>query len=814
MAAEAAQGFAARYPGLSSVEAEQRAQAAGTNRFESEATRSYARIFIDNAFPAANVALMAVAFVLIVLGLFIDAFFTGALVLGNIVVGVFQESRAKRQLDRIAVLARSKARVIRDGREHEIDPDDIVQDDIVVIRPGDQVQADGKVLAEDRCSIDESLLTGESDLVRKREGDDVYSGSFCMSGQAVYCCERIGGESFANRITATARAFHVMRTPLQREVGYVMWGMALVVTLISFEVIASFHSIYGRLPLVETTRAAAVIVALVPQGLWVMVTVTYAIAIVRLAPLGTLVQRHNAIESMSHVDLLCLDKTGTITTNALTLEAVHALGIEEAELRRLLGVYCASATISNRTNDAIKASIDAHPVAVIDEVHFDPVRKWSALVVDTPGMQGMYILGAPEVLLGHASSPESDHLLSSWSRRGLRVLLFASRPGLGAVAYRGDEPKLPDDLTLLGFAMLRDQLRTAARETIAEFASAGIVLKIISGDNQETVAALAREAGVPGADHAVSGLDLDADPERLAAAAVDATVFGRIAPAQKASIVEALQRAGHHVAMIGDGVNDVPALKRAHVAISVRSASPVTRSVADIILLDDSFSALPRAFIEGRRIRSGMEAVIRLILTRTFAVALIIVGTAMASSEFPVSPRHTAILSTLTVGIPALFIAAWARPRLTSRYLVPASAPFVVPASILMAAMSVVAYEVALRTVDLPTARTVVTAAGVFAGGLLIPFVDDPPDRWMRLRGLLQPRRTAVLGASTIVLFVIAMLLAPLRHFYELEPIGFEMWLIVIAAVGCWTLCLGTVWRLMARYVPPSGRRGESERLA
>lgn len=813
MAAQTAERFAARFSGLSSVEADQRARAAGTNRFESEATRSYVRIFIDNAFPAANVALMAIAAVLVALGLFIDAFFTAGLVLGNIVVGVFQESRAKRQLDRIAVLARSKARVIRDGQEQALDPDDIVQGDIVVIGPGEQVQADGKVLAEERCSIDESLLTGESDLVRKRLGDDVYSGSFCMSGQAICRCEHIGRESFANRIAATARAFRVVRTPLQREVGYVMWGMAAVVALISVEVIASFHNIYGRVPLVETTRAAAVIVALVPQGLWVMVTVTYALAIVRLSPLGTLVQRHNAIESMSHVDVLCLDKTGTITTNALTLEAVHPLGIDESELRRLLGIYCASATISNRTNDAIRQSIRAEPVPNIDEVHFDSFRKWSALVLHTDGMRGMYVLGAPEVLLAHATSLDSENLLSSWSQRGLRVLLFAWQPNVSTVAYHGDEPELPEDLTPLGFAILRDQLRTGARETIAEFANAGIALKIISGDNPETVAALAREAGVAGADHAVSGLDLDVSPERLATVAADATVFGRIAPAQKANIVDALQRRGHYVAMIGDGVNDVPALKRSHVAISLRSASPVTRSIADIILLDDSFSALPRAFIEGRRIRAGMEAVIRLFLARTFAVALVIVGTGLLSSAFPLSPRHTAILSTLTVGIPALFIAAWARPRFTSRYLVLASAPFVVPASILMGVMGIVVYKIALRLDDLHTARTVLTAAGVLAGGLLIPFVDDAPDGWMRLHGLLHPPRTLILAASTIALFVIAILFEPLRRFYELEPLSLKLWLIIVVAVASWTLCLAATWRLMARSIPSFAQRNTPERL-
>jgi cation-transporting ATPase E len=275
--------------------------------------------------------------------------------------------------------------------------------------------------------------------------------------------------------------------------------------------------------------------------------------------------------------------------------------------------------------------------------------------------------------------------------------------------------------------------------------------------------------------------------------------------------VEALQRRGHYVAMIGDGVNDVPALKRAQVAISVRSASPVTRSIADIILLDDSFSALPRAFIEGRRIRSGMEAVIRLFLTRTFAVALLIVCTALMASAFPLSPRHTAILSTLTVGMPGLFIAAWAPPRFTSRHLLRASAPFVAPAAILMGAMGIAVYEIALRLDDVATARTVVTAAGVLAGGLLIPFVDDAPDRWMRLRGLLQPARTLILAAATVALFLIAIGSGPLRRFYELEPLSLTLWLITVAAVACWTVCLAVTWRLMVRHLPALAQTSSPE---
>jgi cation-transporting P-type ATPase E len=634
-----AESLAARLPGLSTPEALERAATLGTNRFDTRGTRSYLRILLDHALPAANVALFTVAMFLLALGLYIDAFLTSALVIGNVTVGVFQEVRAKRQLDRIVLLARERANVVRDGTEQRLDPDEIVEGDVVIVRPGDQVPADGTILQEENCSVDESLLTGESDLVRKAPGDLVYSGSFCMTGYAAYHCERIGGEGLGNRIAARAKESRVIRTPLQREVGYVLWGVAIVVALLSVEVVRTFYEMYGRVPLIETTRAAAVIVALIPQGLWVMVTVTYAMAIVRMSPLGTLVQRLNAVESMSHVDVLCLDKTGTITTNVLTVEQLHPLAADEEPLRSTLGAFCSSVSITNRSTEAVATAFGEPARPVREEVQFDSARKWSALAFDDA--PGVYVLGAPEVLTPHLDGDAAPaDLVGSWSERGLRVLLFAHAPDATTVWSPAGEPQLPASLVPLGYVILRDELRPGARDVIARFFDAGINVKIISGDHPLTVAALAREAGIPHAERAVAGADLPMDDdEALARVVEDTVVFGRVVPDQKERIIEALQRRGHYVAMIGDGVNDVPAMKRAHVSIAVRAGSPVTRGIADMILLDDSFASLPSAFSEGRRIRAGMEMIIRIFLVRTVSVALMILGTALLTSEFPFTPR-------------------------------------------------------------------------------------------------------------------------------------------------------------------------------
>jgi cation-transporting P-type ATPase E len=337
--------------------------------------------------------------------------------------------------------------------------------------------------------------------------------------------------------------------------------------------------------------------------------------------------------------VLCLDKTGTITTNVLTVEQLHPLAADEEALRSTLGAFCSSVSITNRSTEAVATAFGEPARPVREEVQFDSARKWSALAFDDA--PGVYVLGAPEVLTPHLDGDAAPaDLVGSWSERGLRVLLFAHAPDATTVWSPAGEPQLPASLVPLGYVILRDELRPGARDVIARFFDAGINVKIISGDHPLTVAALAREAGIPHAERAVAGADLPMDDdEALARVVEDTVVFGRVVPDQKERIIEALQRRGHYVAMIGDGVNDVPAMKRAHVSIAVRAGSPVTRGIADMILLDDSFASLPSAFSEGRRIRAGMEMIIRIFLVRTVSVALMILGTALLTSEFPFTPR-------------------------------------------------------------------------------------------------------------------------------------------------------------------------------
>ncbi len=766
-------------------------------RFES--SRTYSRILFDNAVSPVNVTLFAISIILIALGLFGDAVLTAGLVLGNVVVGVVQEGRAKRQLDKIALLTRPQSTVVRDGREQIINPAELVLGDLLIVRPGDQIQVDGGVLSEEGFSVDEALLTGESDLVRKHAGDFVYSGTFCMTGSAVFEAEKVGAARVAQQITAKARSFKNVRTPRQREVGVVIWAMAVFVAVLSLEVVNSFRGIYGGLPLVESTRAAAVIVALVPQGLWFMITVTYAMAIVRMARSGALIQRMNAVESISHVDVLCLDKTGTLTTNQLKLESIHPLTTDADDLRRRLGQYAASASFSNRTNAAIQEACGGTPLTAVEEVTFDSARKWSALVFDGGAMDGLYVMGAPEVLL---SSLQTERDIAAeveeWTAQGLRVLLFAHRPGLRSVGFAEQQPELPGALAPLGFVVLSDELRTDAAATVARFAEGGISLKILSGDHPDTVAALAQQAGFGRGVQVISGAELnELDDDQLEEVAEATTIFGRISPQHKERLVRALQRRGHYVAMIGDGVNDVPALKTAQVAAVMRSGSPVTRSVADIVLLEDSFAVLPATFLEGQRIRRGMEGIFRLFLVRTLSVALVILGAALLGHMFPVTPRHTAIIATLTVGIPSLALAAWARPGASPRFVVPAALDFVLPAAISIGLVGFAVYE-AYTSMDesVGVARTALTATSVLCGVALIPYAHLPTDAWLKLGPLRQDPRRLFLALAMLVIFAVSFAVPPFRRFYELKVLGLSDYA-VIALVACgWAVVLKALWVL------------------
>jgi cation-transporting ATPase E len=508
-----------------------------------------------------------------------------------------------------------------------------------------------------------------------------------------------------------------------------------------------------------------------------------------MAGSGALIQRINAVESISNVNLLCLDKTGTLTTNNLSVEEVRPVNSDALTVAALLGDYCASAKTGNHTAEAIGAAYPGREREVLVEVPFSSARKWSALQLD----DGVYVLGAPEMLAPAFEERAYESEVHELASRGLRVLLFAHAPG---ATISEDDPKLPDGLTPLAVVSLRDELRPEAKDTITRFQDAGISMKIISGDSPETVAALAVQAGFAKDLRAVSGLELDdlSDSE-LRRVAESGTVFGRITPQQKERLIRVLRGRGRHIAMIGDGVNDVLALKQADLAIAMRSGSQVTRNVADIVLLDDSFATLPKAFVEGQRVRRGMLDIIRLFLVRTLSVALVILAATLVGAEFPTTPRQNGALAFLTVGIPTLALAAWARPAHTPRRLLLSSAHFVIPAAISIAITSFVVYQVALWVSDVDTARTALTLTSILCGVTLIAFAQPPTEKFVGGAELNGDWKIIGLCAAMFGMYLVILFVDPFRRFYEQEFLVAPAYLLIAVWAFAWAFTLRAFWR-------------------
>ncbi|MFT4039822.1 MAG: HAD-IC family P-type ATPase, partial [Thermomicrobiales bacterium] len=676
--------------GLSAADAAARLKSEGGNTTPDTGGRTWWDIIRRNLFTFINITLILIGLVLIGMGRPRDALLASGLAVINGIVGVIQEARAKRRLEQIALLNRTQASVVRDGALAQLDPTQIVRGDVLRIQPGDQVFADGTLLPGSAVQMDESLLTGEADPVGKAPGDTVSSGSFCLTGAGWYRADHVGAESTAAQMTANARAYRVALTPLQVQVNLIV---RLLLVLASFFLVSILlGSVIWDYPIEDTILAAAVVLGIVPSGLFLMIVVTYSMGAVRLATRDALVQGTNAVESLSNVDVFCMDKTGTLTANAMRLDRVQPISGSEEDARRMLGAFARSAATGTKTSEAIATGTEGAACPVLAEIPFASAYKWSAISADAPGLRGVFALGAPEFLAPQLSGPAPTPP-EGWAEQGIRILLFAHGAEPGEFGERDGLPTLPPGVLPVAWVGLTDELRPHVAQALEGFRAAGITLKVISGDNPETVAALARQAGLSGDVQLVSGIDLDKmDDAEFQEAAERATVFGRVTPEQKQRLVEALRGKGHYVAMTGDGVNDVLSLKQANLGIAMQSGSQATRDVADIVLLRDSFGALPDAFLEGQRIRRSLCRILELFLSRVFAVALLILAVLLVQAGFPLSPAQISLLTLLTVGIPTFGIAVWTPPGPPPRSLPKRLLRFVLPASTLLAEAAFAVY--------------------------------------------------------------------------------------------------------------------------
>ena len=817
--------------GLDELEVLTRRERGEGNEFQLRSSRTLSDILRQNVFTLINMVLFTLGAVMISIGRVSEALTTVSLILMNIVVGVVQELRAKRKLDQIALLTRPKATVIREGSERTVDPADLVRGDIVVVRPGDQIVVDGIIVGEGKIEVDESLLTGESDHITKRQGDHVLSGSFVVTGMAMYVARRVGERSFANTVASEARTYRIARTPLQRDIDFVIRVLMLIAMFLGL--LLAVSAVLSDIPLMRGVQTASVIAGLVPNGLFFMVIVTYAVGALRISTRGALVQQSNSVESLSNVNVLCMDKTGTLTANCIEYHAVHPLTTDAAALERLLGDFANSVTATNRTTEALLHALDGTRRRTLDEVPFSSARKWSAVTFNDDEVRGVYVLGAPEMLELHLEQPVEAHdQIAAWTAAGLRVVLFAYCPDAVFLHDASEQPLLPP-LTPLGLVAFSDVLRPEAHQTLARFAQAGINLKVISGDDPHTVRALATQAGLPGDLKVISGPELRAmDDAQFEQAAETVSIFGRVTPLQKERLVECLRGRGYYVAMVGDGVNDVLSLKRANLGIAMESGSGATRGVADLVLLNDSFAALPLAFLEGQRITSGMRDILRLYMARAVQLVLMILSASVVGVGFPYIPKHVTLVAMLTIGIPTFALALWARPEASRQGLIVSVLHFAFPAGLTTFVFGFLLYVFTFNAIvnegrALPILRediqsfqtyagidyaiytqdefvyevaalfsqSVLTVYSVLVGLLLVLFVE-PPVQWLvggdKYSG---DKRPAVLVLAMLAVFLAIMAVPSLRQFFELLPLEWQDWLAVMGVVVAWALAQRLVWR-------------------
>jgi cation-transporting ATPase E len=620
----------------------------------------------------------------------------------------------------------------------------------------------------------------------------------------------VGSESVAGQLTKGARTFRRVSTPLQRQINSIIQSLLLVALYL--ESILVLDALANRSSVVDVVRMSVVVVGIVPIGLLLSSSVAYALAAVRIAGKNALVQRLSAIESLSNVEVLCLDKTGTLTTNALVLEKVHPFGIPEAQLRRLLCLYTANTSSQNATSRAIGAACTQQnreqALHIREEIPFSSAYKWSALAVDDAELQGVYVLGAPEILRLFLR-PDADvgTFAQEETAQGKRVLLFACFQQLISLRTSANEPVLPTGLTPLGMVSLRDELRPHVRETLTGFAEIGIQIKVISGDHPQTVAALAQQVGIANSGKVVSGVDIaEMDDAQFAQIAQEMTIFGRITPQQKARLVQALRDHHHYVAMIGDGVNDVLALKQANLGIAMETGSQATRGVADIVLLKDSFEALPFAFAEGQRVRNGMHNVIKLFLTRVGYLALLLLSIPIVGG-FPFAPKQKAILSFITASITSVALAVWAHPgRPSERKLSRTFIHFILPAALTQGLAGAVVYVLALQLAlhqvgndvagALLIAQSALTAFAVFCGLLLVPFVVPPTPFWTGGSQLSGDWRPTLLALAMLAVFLIMVAIPWVRAFFSLAVLDSRAYLLIGGAAILWGLLQRWLWRI------------------
>jgi len=777
--------------GLSSGQVAARVAAGQVNRVGSGPSRTVADIVRANVLTRFNALLGGLLVVILVVGPLQDALF-GLLLVANSGIGIVQELRAKYALERLTVLQAPGARAVRDGAVTAVPLDGLVVDDIVVLDAGDQVVVDGVVLLAQGLEVDESLLTGESEPVDKAVGAQVRSGSFAAAGHGWYRAVHVGQAAYAVALAAQARRFVPVRSELRevtdRVLRMVTWVLVpTAVLLVTTQLLAARGPGWPD----AVRGSVAGVSGMVPEGFVLLTSMAFALGVVRLARRRVLVQELPAIEALARVDVVCVDKTGTLTESAMHVIGIEMLG-DGPLAEQALGALAAADPNPNPTLSALTERFADPGWKPTASVAFSSARKWSAA---TYPVHGTWVLGAPRLVLRKGSSEvleQADRIAAS----GLRVLLLARSTS----DVIGEQ--LPADPRPVALVSLQERIRPTAAATLDYFARQGVAVKVLSGDAPPTVGAIAAALGLAGADRPLDASTLPEDQDRLGLVLTETSVLGRVTPQQKLAIVTALQKRGHTVAMTGDGVNDVLALKQADIGVAMGAGSSAARAVARLVLLDNSFDALPGVVTEGRKIISNVERVAGLFLTKTVYVMLLAVAVGVTGLPFPFFPRHLTVISTLTIGVPGFFLALSPRaPRVQSGIL-RRVVRFAAPAGLVAAAAAYTAYAVARAQTgdDAADARTAATLVITAVGLCVLARAARP----------LTAPRTALITAMAAIGTTL-LLLPVTRHFLALAALPWEVWVGAAVLTAGAVLLLHAMRALLERFLPAPTQAGEPD---
>lgn len=785
----------AHLAGLTEAEVAERIARGEVNATPRSHAAEYRDIILRNVFTLLNLIIIPAAITLFIVeqpkprG----AFAITGMALVNTVLGLVQEIRAKRHLDRLAILTEAKAQVLHDGQPQEIAASAVVKDDLLLVAAGGAIVADGTVVVARALEVDEALLTGESDPLPRRPGEAVLSGSYCVTGEGVYRADKVGKAAYAQALSAEARRYSHTASPLQKNIRFLIRSLTALALVLCLAYIPLVPPSNRKAVEDFASMIAATITSMIPQGLVLMATLAFVLGAVRMSKRGAVVQRLHAVETMSAVDVLCLDKTGTLTTNRLKLEQISRLTNElsEAEIRQRLQLFAAaSLDQKNKSVAALKAALGEAVVETVDQLPFKSQNRYSAVRIRDKEAERILFLGAVEALQPHLAveAPNLSALMQQHASQGRRVLLFTEagqraswEAGLSAFQLRP-----------LALVAMSDELRPEAGQVLEEFITQGIDIKIISGDNPETVRATVRQLQPKLAEpDGVSGADWETATDKVTLAK-KTHIFGRIAPRQKEQIVEALQQHGCTVAMIGDGVNDVLPIKKAQLGIAMGEGSQAAKTVADLILATNDFSLLPETLTEGRIILRNLRRAGKVFLVKNvYTLLLIILAVIVCQLPFPYLPQQVTLLNTFTIGLPALLMATTrGRPLVVRRNSwLREVGSFAFWAGTISGASCLVLYVLAAwnHEPDSLIPRTLALTMLIFLGQALMlrALTDHEP------AGQKPERRFYFLAVGSLLTYLLLMHVRPAQDFFGLATLQPWHWLLVLgfalsAVLGLW----------------------------